>query len=117
MKNGSERKRNRVVSMSRLAVVGSLLLGSTVSGCKEVDEAADCVAICDNYADCIDSTIHKQNCADACYDAAREEPEIAMAADECAACIDGKSCMESASCETCEAVLEVSLPPVTDGGT
>jgi len=64
-----------------------------------IDRTTDCSAICDKYKDCINSDYDTEACVDRCTDMVTEEKTDRI--DECEACVDEKSCTNSAfSCLT-----------------
>jgi hypothetical protein len=67
-------------------------------GCDKVDQAYDCNAICQKYADCVDSSYDVSKCADSCRDKADSDDSFADKADDCQACIDDKACTETFPC-------------------
>lgn len=62
-----------------------------IPACNTVDNAADCMAVCDRYKTCFDSSYDSSACQDRCRDQADTEG-AATKADSCDACITDKSC-------------------------
>lgn len=75
----------------KLTFVAALFCLSAV-GCKSIDQAADCHAICTRYKDCFDDTYDVSACQDRCENMIDSDPH---AADDCEACIDDRSCTEA----------------------
>ena len=70
----------------------ALLAGSALSGCKAIDQAIDCNAICTRYSDCFDESYDVGACKNRCEDMIDSNPH---GADDCASCIDDRSCSEA----------------------
>lgn len=62
-----------------------------IPACNQVDNAADCKAICDRYKTCFDASYDSSACQDRCQDQADAQGH-ATQADKCDACITDKSC-------------------------
>jgi hypothetical protein len=77
------------------------------AGCGEAETAFDCQAACSRYSDCYDPDYNVGACRDRCRTAAKNDPDIKRAADECEACIGDRSCLSATfSCATsCGAIL------------
>jgi len=67
-------------------------------GCDKADQAYDCHAICQKWADCADSNYDVSSCADNCRDKAANDDAYADKADDCQACIDDRACSETFPC-------------------
>jgi len=61
---------------------------------EDIDEAADCDAICGTYADCFDSQYNTDNCYERCTKRA-DEMSSRDQEDQCEDCIDDLSCGEA----------------------
>ncbi len=60
----------------------------------EIDEAADCNAVCDRYKSCFDNSYNTTACYNRCQDLVDDGGDP-HAADDCDACIDDMSCASS----------------------
>lgn len=65
---------------------------SASNGCGTADNLFDCQAVCTRYRDCFKSDYDVGKCRDQCRSRSEADPSVRMAADQCQACIDDKSC-------------------------
>ncbi len=80
---------------SLLACVAFSLVAVPFAACDSVETLVDCNAICDKYADCFDPDADVEECRNRCEENADDEA-YADDVDACEACIDDKTCVESA---------------------
>lgn len=75
-------------------LVGALVLTLSLAapGCDDVAQAIDCNTICNRYKDCFDASYDVSACTDRCKPMLETDPH---GADDCAACIDDRSCAGS----------------------
>jgi hypothetical protein len=87
----------------KLIAVGTFLLlplacgddGNEVQD--EIEGTADCTQICTRYASCV-TDVDETECIDECEDIADASEAGERSASDCEDCLDGKTCMEAASC-------------------
>lgn len=102
-------RRNEWRPISTLSRFGGLLLlvgaNALFGSCSDVNELADCLEICRNYENCIDSTFDSSECADRCEDRADVDEAFATQLDDCEDCLDDTSCAEAEACrERCAGI-------------
>ncbi|HLV66726.1 MAG TPA: hypothetical protein VKY73_12985 [Polyangiaceae bacterium] len=79
---------------SALALCGALSF--TACGADDaIDRVIDCDDICSQYRDCFDDSYDVSDCAERCRDRAEDDEDFERKVDECAACIDDRSCTEA----------------------
>ena len=74
------------------------VLGLSLSGCDELEQAFDCKYICDRYTECVDESYDTSACVSRCRDNAASDDSFAALADACESCLDDRSCVESITC-------------------
>ncbi|MEM9695388.1 MAG: hypothetical protein AAGA56_22785 [Myxococcota bacterium] len=78
--------------------LGLCLLLLVPAACSdEIDAAADCLAICDKYSECVDD-IDTTACAEQCEAEADASDTYMAGVDRCDDCIDSGACMDLESC-------------------
>ena len=81
-----------------VAALFSVFTGVLASGCGEAEELIDCQMICDKQRECVDSEYDVDACRDECETKSDADEDFRQEANECEACLDGKSCTEAISC-------------------
>jgi hypothetical protein len=66
---------------------------STSNGCGTTDNIFDCQAVCERYRECFKADYDVGMCRDRCRSRSESDSSVRAAADQCAACIDDKSCL------------------------
>lgn len=61
-------------------------------GCDSAEAAFDCQQVCSRYQECFDDDYDVSACRSRCRDKAEDDSAWKNKADDCAACIDDKSC-------------------------
>lgn len=77
------------------ALVLSLTLAST--SCAGLEEAFDCLSVCDAYAECYDPDSDVSACTTNCEDMADLDPDYALRVNDCQACLDSMTCTDPPS--------------------
>lgn len=65
------------------------------SGCNAIESHAECVDVCDRYAECFDSSYDTEACVDRCSDDADNSDDFARRLNVCEACADDRACSET----------------------
>lgn len=82
--------------LASLPLALALALGLSNSlGCARVEDRLNCRAVCNAYADCIDSDYDTRDCISRCSSDAADDDEFSRQVDVCETCIDDRSCGES----------------------
>lgn len=82
-------------------LVGVVAAASSGSGCDSAKAAFDCQSVCQRYKDCFKSDYDVGQCRDQCRSKAENDTTWQNKADDCASCIDDKSCAAATfSCVT-----------------
>lgn len=81
-----------------VAALFSAFVGIVSVGCGEAEELADCQSICAKKQECVDSEYDVSNCRSDCESQSDSDEDYRQEANECEACLDGKSCTEAISC-------------------
>ncbi len=81
-----------------VAVLFSTFTGILAVGCGEAEELADCQAICEKKQECVDGEYDVSACRSDCESKSDSDEDYRQEANECEACLDGKSCTEAISC-------------------
>jgi hypothetical protein len=76
--------------------MAAILVGAfALSGCGAADRLVDCHNICDRYKSCFQSDYDVGKCRSNCKDEADNNREFERKVDECAVCIDDRSCQSA----------------------
>jgi hypothetical protein len=79
----------------------TLLAGVTFwLACGELEELADCRAICDKYQQCIDDDYDVAACTTRCEDESDLDDDYRRQANECEACVNDRACAMTFPCVT-----------------
>jgi hypothetical protein len=73
-----------------VAFAASFTIG--FAGCDAADTAFDCQSVCSRYRDCFNKDYDVSKCRSDCRDKAKNDSTYEKKADDCAACIDDRSC-------------------------
>ena len=80
-----------------LRMLAAMIAGCALLACSDaaddIDQFADCTAICDRYQECFDDNYDTSRCTDRCEDMDRRNEMEAV--DDCESCIDDRSCAEA----------------------
>jgi hypothetical protein len=95
-------------SITILGVWAMTTIGGCANPVEEIDESVDCADICDRYRDCYDDSYDTGACRNRCNGLVDGENGDPHAADACDACLDERSCVESAF--TCGGACAGILP-------
>ena len=77
--------------LARAIGISVFLCGAV--GCKKVETAFDCQAVCSKYRECFDANYDVGRCRSRCAERASAETNLRKRADTCESCIRGHSCM------------------------
>jgi hypothetical protein len=73
---------------------------------QETEELIDCAKICQDYDECVDSSLDLSDCTSTCETRSDEDEEYRRTANACEACVDDKACLQSFPClAECAGVL------------
>jgi hypothetical protein len=99
--------RATMMTMLTMALAtSSFLASSAFNGCGRVDEIFDCQSVCSRYRDCYQADYDVSACRSSCRSRSQDDPVVRSAADDCEACIGGKSCLSATfSCPSCSNVV------------
>ncbi|WP_257460061.1 hypothetical protein [Archangium lipolyticum] len=79
--------KNRIVTL-----VAALGLAMTLSGCK-----SDCSVSCERYQECVSANLNVDRCTDQCNSRSEDDKNFATRAEDCAKCVEDKTCSEANS--------------------
>jgi hypothetical protein len=68
------------------------------ASCDKAEQALDCNAICSRYQDCWDKNYDAGACRSSCRDKAAADTTFERRVDQCAACIEDRSCSGTFVC-------------------
>lgn len=91
------------MSLSRL---GSIFATTAVIvatyGCEELEESFDCVDICRQMHNCVDSKLNENRCERSCHSKIDQDDALRRRATRCRDCIAYRTCAQvSSECSDC----------------
>lgn len=98
-----------------LLTASALIVGLTVTSCKEAEETYNCATICEAWKDCAEELnvdVNLADCTNECEEQSSQSEDFANSADECQDCLDTTgSCSDNYDCvdDCSDVVPDLSL--------